>query len=241
MDSNRLILIILASVSLLLIAPKLKKYSFGLIVMTILVGFSVTKDIVLSICVALILGSIFASLCSIPSRPIPREFFKSGNGSSKKKNKKKSSKKDREDQEDEEEEEDEDDQEDGEDQEDEEDTKEDYEDEDEDEDDGEEDDEDDGEEDDEDEDNGEEDEDVEEEFNLDSKGSFYENYQSLTPKQVKGLNKDTRNLIKTQKSLIETLNNMGPALKDGRQILDTFKNYFGSEQDIGAAMKNFKA
>ena len=34
---------------------------------------------------------------------------------------------------------------------------------------------------------------------------------------------------------------MGPALKDGRQILDTFKNYFGSEQDIGAAMKNFKA
>ena len=240
MDSNRLILIILASVSLLLIAPKLKKYSFGLIVMTILVGFSVTKDIVLSICVALILGSIFASLCSIPSRPIPREFFKSGNGSSKKKkNKKKSSKKDREDEEEEEE--------DGEDQEDEEedreDTKEDYEDEDEDEDedDGEEDDEDDGEEDDEDEDDGEEDEDVEEEFNLDSKGSFYENYQSLTPKQVKGLNKDTRNLIKTQKSLIETLNNMGPALKDGRQILDTFKNYFGSEQDIGAAMKNFKA
>ena len=237
MDSNRLILIILASVSLLLIAPKLKKYSFGLIVMTILVGFSVTKDIVLSICVALILGSIFASLCSIPSRPIPREFFKSGNGSSKKKkNKKKSSKKDREDEEQEEDGEDqEDEEEDGED------TKEDYEDED--EDDGEEDDEDedDGEEDDEDEDDGEEDEDVEEEFNLDSKGSFYENYQSLTPKQVKGLNKDTRNLIKTQKSLIETLNNMGPALKDGRQILDTFKNYFGSEQDIGAAMKNFKA
>ena len=139
MDSNRLILIILASVSLLLIAPKLKKYSFGLIVMTILVGFSVTKDIVLSICVALILGSIFASLCSIPSRPIPREFFKSGNGSSKKKkNKKKSSKKDREDEEDEEE--DEDDQEDAEEEEDGEDTKEDYEDED--EDDGEEDDED---------------------------------------------------------------------------------------------------
>ena len=238
MDSNRLILIILASVSLLLIAPKLKKYSFGLIVMTILVGFSVTKDIVLSICVALILGSIFASLCSIPSRPIPREFFKSGNGSSKKKkNKKKSSKKDREDEEDEEE--DGEDQEDGEGQEDGEDTIEDYEDEDDEEEDDE--DEDDGEEDDEDEDDGEEDEDVEEEFNLDSKGSFYENYQSLTPKQVKGLNKDTRNLIKTQKSLIETLNNMGPALKDGRQILDTFKNYFGSEQDIGAAMKNFKA
>jgi len=230
MDSNRLILIILASVSLLLIAPKLKKYSFGLIVMTILVGFSVTKDIVLSVCVALILGSVFASLCSIPSRSIPTEFFKSGKGNSKKKSKKNASE-DEEEEEEEEEEEDEDVEEDGED------SKEDYEDEVE-EDNGEEDE---GDDEDEDEDeDGEEDEDVEE-FNLDSKGSFYENYQSLTPKQVKGLNKDTRNLIKTQKSLIETLNNMGPALKDGRQILDTFKNYFGSEQDIGAAMKNFKA
>ena len=225
MDSNRLILIILASISLLLITPKLKKYSFGLIVMTILVGFSVTKDIVLAVCVALILGSVFASLFSIPTRSAPKEFFKSGKGDSKKKSNKNASDDDEE--EDEEDEEDEVDEE----EEEEEDSKnsnEDYEDEVEDE----------GEED-EDE-VGEEDEDVEE-FNLDSKGSFYENYQSLTPKQVKGLNKDTRNLIKTQKSLIETLNNMGPALKDGRQILDTFKNYFGSEQDIGAAMKNLKA
>jgi len=227
MDSNRLILIILASISLLLITPKLKKYSFGLIVMTILVGFSVTKDIVLAVCVALILGSVFASLCSIPTRSAPKEFFKSGKGDSKKKSNKNAS--DDEEEEDEEDEEDEEEEEEQEEQEeDTKDSKENYEDEVEDE----------GEED-EDE-VGEEDEDVEE-FNLDSKGSFYENYQSLTPKQVKGLNKDTRNLIKTQKSLIETLNNMGPALKDGRQILDTFKNYFGSEQDIGAAMKNLKA
>ena len=105
MDSNRLILIILASISLLLIAPKLKKYSFGLIIMTILVGFSVTKDIVLAVCVALILGSVFASLCSIPSRPIPKEFFKSGKGKSKKKSKKNDS---NEEEEEEEEEEDED-------------------------------------------------------------------------------------------------------------------------------------
>ena len=63
-------------------------------------------------------------------------------------------------------------------------------------------------------------------------GSFVENYKSLTPKQVKGLNKDTQNLIKTQRELIETLKNMGPALKDGKEILDTFKNYFGDDQDI---------
>ena len=39
---------------------------------------------------------------------------------------------------------------------------------------------------------------------------------------------------------IETLNNMGPALKDGKQILDTFKGYFGNEKDIGKAMQSFK-
>ena len=33
---------------------------------------------------------------------------------------------------------------------------------------------------------------------------------------------------------------MGPALKDGKQIMDTFKNYFGNEKDIGNAMHNFK-
>jgi len=75
-------------------------------------------------------------------------------------------------------------------------------------------------------------------FALDTKGSFYENYKSLSKKQVKGLNKDTQNLIDTQKQLIETLNNMGPALKDGKQIMDTFKDYFGSEKSIDKAMEN---
>ena len=80
-----------------------------------------------------------------------------------------------------------------------------------------------------------------EEFFLDTKGSFMENYKSLTPKQVKGLNKDTQNLIKTQRELIETLKNMGPALKDGKEILDTFKNYFGDDQDMNKMLSNFKA
>jgi len=26
---------------------------------------------------------------------------------------------------------------------------------------------------------------------------------------------------------------MGPAIKDGKNVLDTFKNYFGSDSDIG--------
>jgi hypothetical protein len=77
-----------------------------------------------------------------------------------------------------------------------------------------------------------------EEYFLDTKASFMDVYKSMTPKQLQGLNKDTQNLISTQKQLIETLNNMGPALKDGKQILDTFKNYFGQDNQLSKMMKD---
>ncbi len=70
--------------------------------------------------------------------------------------------------------------------------------------------------------------DNEEDYLFDSKESFASNLKSMTPAQVKGLNKDTKELIKTQKMLLETLQNMGPALKEGKTVLDTFKTYFGS-------------
>ena len=77
------------------------------------------------------------------------------------------------------------------------------------------------------------DEDDNEDFNtFDSKESFLNNYKSMTPSQIKGLNKDTKQLIQTQKSLISTLNNMGPTLKEGKNVLDTFKNYFGKDMDL---------
>jgi hypothetical protein len=80
---------------------------------------------------------------------------------------------------------------------------------------------------------GDNEEDNEEDFNtFDSKESFLNNYKSMTPTQIKGLNKDTKQLIQTQKSLISTLNNMGPTLKEGKNILDTFKNYFGKDMDL---------
>ena len=72
---------------------------------------------------------------------------------------------------------------------------------------------------------------------FDSKMSFIENYKALTPNQVSGLNKDTQNLINTQKELIQTLKSMGPALKDGRAVLDTFKDYFGKDSDIEQLIK----
>tara|TARA_B100001093_G_C26843575_1_gene1021702 strand:+ start:920 stop:1489 length:570 start_codon:yes stop_codon:yes gene_type:complete len=187
MNSNKLILIILAALSLLLSFPKIKKESAILILITISVGFCVTRDLLVSVCVGLILGNIFVSLNNVPENV---EGFKTGG----KKNKKRKHKKR---------------------------VREAFENDDI-------------------ENESFEDSDIEEDFELDTKGSFYENYKALTPKQIEGLNSDTKDLISTQKQLIETLKNMGPALKDGKQVLDTFKNYFGSDVDITKAMNSLK-
>ena len=56
--------------------------------------------------------------------------------------------------------------------------------------------------------------------------NFIKAYENLTPNQIEGMTKDTQNLIGTQKKLMSTLNNLGPTLKEGKKILDTFKNYF---------------
>jgi len=81
-------------------------------------------------------------------------------------------------------------------------------------------------------------------FEFDHKASFLENYKSLTSEQVSGLNKDTLELMNTQKQLIETLQNMGPVLKDGKSVLDSFKSYFGDEavmnKDMGEVLKKVK-
>ena len=181
MDSNRVILIILAALSLMLSFPKIKKQSLILIVVTMLVGFSVTRDAILSVSVGLILGSIYVSLSNVSTNSLEGFVSKSG-----KKTKKKSKKAKKAESLDNEIDED------------------------------------------------------EENFEIDTKESFYQNYKALTSDQVAGLNSDTKNLIATQKQLIETLTNMGPALKDGKQILDTFKGYFGNDVDIGKAMQSMK-
>jgi hypothetical protein len=89
-----------------------------------------------------------------------------------------------------------------------------------------------------------EDSDDTEAFEFDHKASFLENYKSLTSEQVAGLNKDTLELMNTQKQLIETLQNMGPVLKDGKNVLDSFKSYFGDDavmnKDMGEALKKVK-
>ncbi len=64
------------------------------------------------------------------------------------------------------------------------------------------------------------------EHKIDHKNSYLELFKTLKPDEINSLNSDTQELIKTQKQLIETLQSMGPALKEGKTILDTFKNYF---------------
>ena len=37
---------------------------------------------------------------------------------------------------------------------------------------------------------------------------------------------DTRQLIDTQKNLMETMKSLAPVIKEGKTVLDTFTNYF---------------
>lgn len=86
MNSNKNILIALASVSFLLSLPKIKKHSGVLILITMITGYCVTKDITTSVAVALISGAIFVSLNNISPTVITKEHFNaSGDGGNKEK------------------------------------------------------------------------------------------------------------------------------------------------------------
>ena len=185
MNSNKLILLIVAVVVGLLMINKINNVNILLLSGIVITGCIITKDCILSFSVALVITYILTYLND--NKVVNVEEFK--NRSKKSKSKSKSKSKNRKQKE----------------------TFGLYED------------------------------DVNETFDTDSsdntpvfnsKESFIENYKALSKNQLKGLNKDTKELIETQKSLISTLNQMGPALKEGRGILDTFKNYFGSDGDI---------
>ena len=60
--------------------------------------------------------------------------------------------------------------------------------------------------------------------------------KSLGKKETFQLKKDTQELLSVQKQLIETLKDMGPTLENGREIMATFQNYFGSDN-----MKNINS
>jgi hypothetical protein len=47
------------------------------------------------------------------------------------------------------------------------------------------------------------------------------------------MTKDTQELINTQKQLMSTLNTLKPLITDGKQMMDTFQNYFGGNGSAG--------
>lgn len=69
--------------------------------------------------------------------------------------------------------------------------------------------------------------------------TMLESYKSLTPDQVEHMTNDTKELIDTQKSLLETVKSLAPVVTQGKEMLDTFKDYFGNDTKdmLGAALK----
>jgi hypothetical protein len=74
--------------------------------------------------------------------------------------------------------------------------------------------------------------DDEEKFVVDQQQSVLDIYKTLTGDQVKGMKKDTLDLMQTQKQLIDTLQTMGPVLEQSKGILSSFQNYFGNDEEM---------
>lgn len=60
-------------------------------------------------------------------------------------------------------------------------------------------------------------------------------YRNLTPEQIGGMRRDTRELLELQKELMGSLSEMKPAIEQGAELLKTFSTFFG-DQGTQAAM-----
>lgn len=78
-----------------------------------------------------------------------------------------------------------------------------------------------------------------EETFLDIGKTFLNAYKSLSPQQIETMKNDTKDLIETQKSLLETIKSLSPIVTEGKQLLDTFKDYFGGS-DSSAVLNQLK-
>lgn len=56
---------------------------------------------------------------------------------------------------------------------------------------------------------------------------------SLTPQQIESMTTDTKELMETQKSLLKTVKELAPVITQGREMLETFKGYFGDAAAMG--------
>lgn len=64
-------------------------------------------------------------------------------------------------------------------------------------------------------------------YTFDAQKSYKKTYDTLSNNQIKGLKKDTKDLVKTQEQLMSTLKEMGPVLEQGKSIIGAFDNFFG--------------
>ncbi len=55
-------------------------------------------------------------------------------------------------------------------------------------------------------------------------------YRNLTPEQIGGMRRDTRELLELQKELMGSLAEMKPAIEQGAELLSTFSTFFGDQQ-----------
>ena len=68
---------------------------------------------------------------------------------------------------------------------------------------------------------------------VDAFSTFMESYKSFTPDQLEHMTTDTKELIETQKSLMETVKSLTPVVTQGKEMLDTFKDFFGKDGPAG--------
>jgi hypothetical protein len=54
-------------------------------------------------------------------------------------------------------------------------------------------------------------------------------YRNLSPEQIGGMKKDTKELMELQKELMGTLAEMKPAIEQGAELLGTFSQFFGKQ------------
>lgn len=52
-------------------------------------------------------------------------------------------------------------------------------------------------------------------------------YRNLSPEQIGGMRRDTRELLNLQKELMGSLGEMKPAIEQGAELLKTFSTFFG--------------
>jgi hypothetical protein len=54
-------------------------------------------------------------------------------------------------------------------------------------------------------------------------------YRNLSPEQIGGMRRDTRELLELQKELMGSLGEMKPAIEQGAELLKTFSTFFGDQ------------